>query len=88
MKLEIELDVPDHLIDESFEQQMRVEAVLRLFADDKISAAVATRALRLTRVQFLQLLEQRGIPLVAYTAEDFRRDMEDVDAILKGSGQP
>lgn len=83
MKLEIELDVPEGLVDEAFEQGMREEAVLRLFVERKIPSALATRLLGLTRAGFLQLIERRGVPLDEYTAEDFRRDQEDMDAILK-----
>ncbi|MFN0171815.1 MAG: UPF0175 family protein [Bryobacteraceae bacterium] len=82
MKLEIELDVPEGLVDEAFEQGMREEAVLRLFVERKIPSALATRLLGLTRAGFLQLIERRGVPLDEYTAEDFRRDQEDMDAIL------
>jgi predicted HTH domain antitoxin len=82
MKLEIELDVPEGLVDEAFEQGMKEEAVVRLFAERKIPSALATRLLGLTRAGFLQLIERRGVPLDEYTAEDFRRDQEDMDAIL------
>lgn len=82
MKLEIELDVPEGLVDEAFERGMKEEAILRLFADRKIPSALATRLLGLTRTGFLQLIEHRGIPLDSYSAEDFRRDRVDMDVIL------
>ncbi len=87
MKLEIELDVPEGLVGEAFERGMKEEAVLRLFCDRKIPSALATRLLGLTRAGFLQLIERRGVPLDDYSAEDFRQDREDMDAILNDAAR-
>ncbi|MBI1786687.1 MAG: hypothetical protein HYR60_03925 [Acidobacteria bacterium] len=38
MKLEIELDVPDEVVDQNFERAVREDAVLRLFTERKIQA--------------------------------------------------
>ena len=86
MKLEIELDVPADVVDKDLEKALREHAVLRLFAARKVSAADAARLLSLARVEFLSLIEQRGIALTEYGAEDFRRDKEDMEAILKDTG--
>ena len=88
MKLEIELDVPEDLIDAVFDKDMKEEAVLRLFAERKIPSGLATRLLGLTRVGFLELIERRGIPLIVYTADDFRQDRQDMDAILREAARP
>mgnify|MGYP001574682479 FL=1 len=74
MKLEIELDVPPEVIDAGFERAVKEDAILRLFADRKIPSGHAARLLGLNRIEFLRLTEQRGIPHVVYTAEDFRED--------------
>jgi len=88
MKMEIELDVPEDLIDAAFQKDMKEDAILRLFAERKIPSGLATRLLGLTRVGFLELIERRGIPLVVYTAEDFRQDRQDMEAILREAGRP
>ncbi len=79
MKLEIDLDVPEALIDKSFEKAIRVDAILRLFADRKIASGHATRLLGLTRMQFLELLTQRGIPHVDYTVADWDADTQAIE---------
>jgi predicted HTH domain antitoxin len=87
MKLEIDLDIPADVIDGEFEKALREDAVLRLFAERKIPSGDATRLLGIDRVHFLNLIERRGIALADYTTEDFLRDKEDMDAILKDSGR-
>jgi predicted HTH domain antitoxin len=72
---------------------LRKEAILALFADRKIPAGRAARQLGLRRLDFIELLGQRGIPYVIYTAEDFDEDMRtieriqpEIEANLKESG--
>jgi predicted HTH domain antitoxin len=78
VKLEIELDISEDLVDKgNLEQELSKELILRLFADHKIAAGQATRLLGLTRLQFLDLLRQRGIPSVVYTFDDWREDLND-----------
>ena len=74
MKLEIDLDVPEGIIDETFEKVVREDAILRLFAERKIPSGHATRLLGLTRMQFMDLLQSRNIPYVDYTIEDWQAD--------------
>lgn len=75
MKLEIEINVADDAADkEGLREYLRREAILALFADRRIPAGKAAQELGLERVAFMELLRQRGIPYVVYTAEDWNSD--------------
>jgi predicted HTH domain antitoxin len=75
MKLEIELNIADDAADKvELQERLRKEAILALFADRKIPAGKAARELGLERIPFMELLKQRGIPYVVYTAEDWEAD--------------
>ena len=74
MKLELELDIPPELVDADFEKLLKEDAVLRLFAERKIPSGRAARILALERMDFLELLKNRGIPAVDYTVEDWVAD--------------
>jgi predicted HTH domain antitoxin len=54
---------------------------LVLFADLKIPAGQAARELGLERLEFMELLKQRGIPYVVYTAQDFAEDMATIERL-------
>ncbi len=92
MKLHLELDIPDEVVDPStrdeFVAACKEQAVLRLFAERKIPAAVGARLLGLTRIEFMDLTRRRGIPYHVYTAEDFREDMQDLEALERKANQP
>jgi predicted HTH domain antitoxin len=80
MKLEIEVNVADDGADKaSLQEHLRKEAILALFADRRIPAGKAAHELRLERIAFMELLKQRGIPYVVYTAEDWDSDARAVD---------
>ena len=68
MKLEIELDVPEDGVDEALRRDLaraaKEHAVLQLFAERRISSGLAARMLGIGRIQFLDLLKQRGVPFV------------------------
>jgi predicted HTH domain antitoxin len=75
VKLQIELDVAEGSIDkEHLEEHLRKEAILELFAERKMPAGKASRELGLGRLEFLELLKQRGIPSANYTADDWDAD--------------
>ena len=61
------------------QEHLRKEAILALFADRKIPAGKAAQELGLGRIAFLELLKQRGIPYVIYTAEDWESDGNAID---------
>jgi predicted HTH domain antitoxin len=80
MRLEIEVNVAEGSIDKSeLQERLRREAILALFADRKIPAGQASRDLGLGRLEFMELLKQRGIPYVIYTADDWESDSKAID---------
>jgi predicted HTH domain antitoxin len=80
MKLEIEVDVAEDAADKArLQEHLRKEAILALFADRKIPAGKAAQELGLGRIAFMELLKQRGIPYVIYTAEDWESDATAID---------
>ena len=79
MKLEIDLDVPEGIIDERFEKVVREDVIVRLFAERKIPAGHAARLLGLTRMQFMDFIQSRNIPYVDYTVEDWESDSEAIE---------
>jgi len=81
MKLEIDLDIPDGVLDEAVEKAIRVDAILRLFAERKITSTLACELLGMPRVQFMRLTEERGIPHYDYTGGDLATDLADLDRI-------
>lgn len=82
MKFQIEVDVAEESIDRKhLEEYLRKEAILALFASHKIPAGKASRELGLGRPEFKELLRQRGIPYVVYTAEDFGEDMKTIERL-------
>ena len=82
MKLEIEIDIGDESVDKKqLEEHLRKEAIIALFAEGKMPAGRANRALGLTRLQFMDLLQQRGISIVDYTIDDFDLDMKTVEEL-------
>jgi predicted HTH domain antitoxin len=80
MKLEIEVNVAEDAIDKNeLQERLRKEAILALFADRKIPAGQASRDLGLGRLEFMELLKQRGIPYVIYTADDWEADSKAIE---------
>ncbi len=82
MKLEIDIDLPRQVLDQipsaDLSRLCQTEIVLRLYAAAKLAASEAARLLGLTRIQFLELLRQRGVGfLVELDGEDFRQ-LEDL----------
>jgi predicted HTH domain antitoxin len=82
MKLEIEVNVADDLADKAgLQEHLRKEAILVLFADRKIPAGKAAKELGLERIAFMELLRQRSIPYIIYTAEDWESDAKAIEEI-------
>jgi predicted HTH domain antitoxin len=80
MKLEIEVNVAEDAINKNeLQERLRKEAILALFADRKIPAGQASRDLGLGRLEFMELLKQRGIPYVIYTADDWEADSKAIE---------
>jgi predicted HTH domain antitoxin len=84
MKLEIEVNVADGAADKvELQEYLRKEAILALFADRRITAGKAAQELGLERLPFMELLKQRGIPYVVYTAEDWEADANAIDELSR-----
>ena len=82
MKVEVEIDVAEELVSRyELEKRVRKEAILGLFSDGKIPSGRASRELGLTRLQFMELLKDRGIPAVTYNADDLEQDMATLDRL-------
>jgi predicted HTH domain antitoxin len=80
MKLEIELDVPADAVEKArLEKHLREEAVLTLFAEGRIPGGKAARELSVDRVEFMEILKQRGIPYVVYTVDDWDADAKSIE---------
>jgi predicted HTH domain antitoxin len=86
VKIEIEVDIPESSVDKMrLQEHLRKEAILALFADGKLPAGAASRELGLTRLQFMELLKQRAIPVITYTYENFQDDLKDYQKLERRS---
>jgi predicted HTH domain antitoxin len=75
MKLAFELEIPDGAINTDMGadlvRSVKEQAVLRLYADGRVTVGEASEMLGLTRIQYLDLLERSGV--------GFRVDLDDED---------
>lgn len=83
VKIELDIPIPDGILDEETKDRLRHDAleaaVLRLFDERRISSADAANDLGLSRIQFIELTQRRGVPHHDYTAEDLAADLADLD---------
>ena len=78
MKLEIEVDLPPEILSQIASADLgslcRTAIVLRLYSEKNLAPAEASQLLGLSRIQFLELLRERGPGfLVELEDEDFRQ---------------
>jgi uncharacterized protein UPF0175 len=78
MKLEIDVDLPPEILDQippaDLGKLCQTEVVLRLYGEQKLASVEAAHLLGLSRIQFLDLLRERGVGfLVELEEEDFRQ---------------
>jgi predicted HTH domain antitoxin len=76
MKLAIELDLPDGAVDKSAEAELvrsvKQQAVLKLYAEQRVSSGEAAEMLGCTRIDLLDLLRTSGVGfLVDLDQDDF-----------------
>jgi predicted HTH domain antitoxin len=81
VKLEIEVDLPQEVLAQVPARELGklcgTEIVLRLYSEDKLAPAEAAKLLRLSRIEFLDLLRERGVGYrVELDDEDFRQIRE------------
>ena len=67
------LHLPDHLLQQYSEAEIRLEIALALFQREMMTLAMASQWVGLTRLQFQQELRKREIPL-HIGVEDVARD--------------
>jgi hypothetical protein len=76
VKLAFEIDVPDGAVGPGAEAELlrsvKQQAVLKLYADDRLTTGEAAGALGLTRIQFLDLLRRTG--------SEFRVELDEEDS--------
>jgi predicted HTH domain antitoxin len=81
-----EIRVPADLLEFGFDQQqiqrhVREWLVLSLFKEDRISSGKAAKLLNITRIEFLHLLQRRGIAYIDYTSEELAEEFNSVEAL-------
>jgi predicted HTH domain antitoxin len=90
-KIHLELELPEGLVDPQLEAELvrkfKEDTAVRLFQQGKISSGYAAHLLGIPRVEFLDLLRQRGIPYVEYSAEDFREDLATLERVERQAGR-
>ncbi len=87
--LRFECEIPDGVFDEHFPedlfvQELKEEAIMKLFTADRISSGYAARLLGVTRREFFDLLHQQGMPFAQYTEADFAADLEMLRTLKSG----
>ena len=83
----IELRIPKSLLQlgvnpTDIQQRVSEWLVLSLFTDDRISSGKAARLLDMSRVDFLALLQKRGIAYINYSEEELA---EEFTAVSQGA---
>ncbi|NOY99927.1 MAG: UPF0175 family protein [Chloroflexi bacterium] len=63
------------------QQNINEWLVFSLFTDGKISSGKAAKLLDLTRIEFLDLLRQRGIAYIDYSPEELKEEFEAVKTL-------
>jgi predicted HTH domain antitoxin len=75
--------VPNNLLDlglsqEDIQRRISEWLVFSLFSDGKISSGKAGKLLGMTRTEFIQLLQTRGISFINYTEDELKEEFEAV----------
>jgi predicted HTH domain antitoxin len=80
------VDIPDNFLNLGIGQdeiQRRISEwlVFSLFSEGKISSGKAGKLLGITRVEFIQLLQTRGIAFINYTEDEIKEELEAVEKL-------
>jgi predicted HTH domain antitoxin len=80
------VDIPGNLLNLGIGQdeiQRRISEwlVFSLFSDGKISSGKAGKLLGITRVEFIQLMQTRGIAFINYTEDEIKEELESVEKL-------
>ena len=84
--MQIILDIPEqYLIDSTpieFGKNLKFYAALMMFNSGKLSAGSAAEFAEVDRYRYAEACENNGIPLIDYTAEELRKEMQSLQMIL------
>ena len=84
----IEIDLPQDIIfvmrgmekPEDVKRKMKMALAILLFQEKSISLGKAAELADVSRVRFMEVLKEHGLPSYEYSEQDFERDR---DAIIK-----
>lgn len=86
--LKVEIELPQNLLavlgisESEFSRQAKEWVLLGLFQGGKISSGKAAEVLGLSKVQFLDLLNQRNLPYLDTDLKDLEREVVAFEAVL------
>jgi len=85
MKMErIEIDLPQDIVfamrgldkPEKIGKKLKMALAILLFQEESISLGKATELTEMSRVRFMELLKELGIPAYEYGEKDFEQDQQ------------
>ncbi|MBX2998648.1 MAG: UPF0175 family protein [Caldilineaceae bacterium] len=81
-----EVRIPAELLEYGFQpddiqRQVSEWLVFSLFKDGRISSGKAARLLKLTRIEFLSLLQRRGVAYIDYTPTELADELAAVKSL-------
>ncbi len=80
----IEIDLPEDIIftmrglekPEEVKKKLKIALAILLFQENSISLGKATELSELSRVRFMEVLKEHGIPPYDYGEKDFKKDRQ------------
>ena len=87
----IEIDLPEDIIfamrglekPEEVKKKLKIALAILLFQEKSISLGKATELSELSRVRFMEVLKEHGIPAYGYDEKDFERDQQVIASYRK-----
>jgi len=82
----IEIDLPEDIIfamrglekPEEIKKKLKIALAILLFQERSISLGKATELAEMTRVKFMEVLKEHGIPAYEYAEKDFEKDKQTI----------
>ena len=82
----IEIDLPEDIIfvmkglekPEEIKKKLKIALAILLFQERSISLGKATELAEMTRVKFMEVLKEHGIPSYEYGEKDFEKDKQTI----------
>jgi predicted HTH domain antitoxin len=80
----IEIDLPEDIIfamrglekPEEVKKKLKIALAILLFQERSISLGKATELSEMSRVRFMEVLKEHGIPAYEYVEKDFEKDQQ------------